>query len=90
MSRQSLRFKIAFTAGPPFQTGMTDSEIFYQWNEALPGTCINAGLAATVLGIFNVTADFATVFLPLPLIWNLHMQRKWKFQLIGIFLLSVL
>ncbi|KAF6240945.1 hypothetical protein HO173_000738 [Letharia columbiana] len=58
------------------------------WNMELPGFCLNAGLVATVLGVFNVAADFATVFMPLPLIWNLHMQRKWKIQLIGIFLLS--
>ncbi|KAL9135858.1 MAG: hypothetical protein Q9175_002947 [Cornicularia normoerica] len=58
------------------------------WNMEIPGHCLNAGLVATSLGVFNVTADFATVLMPLPLIWNLHMERKWKIQLICIFLLS--
>ena len=54
----------------------------------VPGPCLNAGLVVTILGVCNVTADLATVFIPLPLIGNLHMEGKWKIQLIGVFLLS--
>ena len=49
---------------------------------------MNAGIVATVFGAFNVIGDFATIIIPLPLIWSLHMERKWKIQLVGIFLLS--
>ena len=58
------------------------------WNPGLPGTCINASVAAIVMGGINAVMDFIVVFLPVPLICKLHMQRRWKFQILGIMLLS--
>ena len=54
----------------------------------VPGSCLNAALLATTLGVFNMITDFATVLIPLPIILNLHMEQRWKLQLTGIFLLS--
>ena len=86
MSRKLLLLRVASQLGTLLQHALTP--LFFKWKPEIPGHCLNAGLVATVLGAFNVVADFATVFMPLPMIWNLHMQRKWKMQLIGIFLLS--
>ncbi|KAL8784407.1 MAG: hypothetical protein Q9195_009052 [Heterodermia aff. obscurata] len=58
------------------------------WDPATPGTCLNTFVAATSPAAINVVADFATVFLPLPLIWGLQMQWRRKVQLIGIFMLG--
>ncbi|CAF9919147.1 MAG: hypothetical protein ALECFALPRED_000982 [Alectoria fallacina] len=58
------------------------------WNPATPGTCLNTFVAATSPAAVNVVADFATVFLPMPLIWGMHMQWKRKVQLLGIFMLG--
>ena len=58
------------------------------WDPATPGTCLNTFVAATSPAAINVVADFATVFLPLPLIWGMQMQWRRKVQLIGIFLLG--
>ncbi|MCJ1450945.1 hypothetical protein MMC28_001279 [Mycoblastus sanguinarius] len=58
------------------------------WDMRVRGTCVNSDLAAIVPGVINVIADFVTVFLPIPLIWSLHMEKKWRIQLVGIFLLS--
>ena len=58
------------------------------WDPATPGTCLNTFVAATSPAAINVVADFATVFLPLPLIWGMRMQWRRKIQLIGIFMLG--
>ncbi len=58
------------------------------WNLEMPGTCLNPTVAATIPAALNVAADFMTVIMPMPLIWNMHMQRRWRIQLIGIFMLG--
>lgn len=58
------------------------------WDLEVEGSCVNILLAACIPGSINVVSDVITVLLPLPLIWNLHMERNRKIQLVGIFLLS--
>jgi hypothetical protein len=58
------------------------------WDPATPGTCLNTLVAATSPAVINVVADIATVFLPMPLIWNMQLQWKRKVQLLGIFMLG--
>ena len=58
------------------------------WDPATPGTCLNTYIAATTPAAINVVADFATVFLPMPLIWGMHITWKRKLQLLGIFMLG--
>ena len=58
------------------------------WDPEVPGSCVEILLAAPIPGAINVACDVFTVLLPLPLIWNLHMERNRKTQLVGIFLLS--
>ena len=60
------------------------------WDPETPGTCLNTFVAATSPAAVNVVADFATVFLPMPLIWGMHLQWRRKIQLIGIFMLGAL
>ena len=58
------------------------------WEPTVAGFCVNGPLAAIIPGAINVATDFVIVLLPIPLIYKLHMQRRWKTQIIGIFLLS--
>lgn len=58
------------------------------WDPATPGTCLDTFVAASTPAAINVVADFATVFLPMPLIWGLQMQWRRKVQLLGIFMLG--
>ena len=58
------------------------------WDAKVEGSCVNTLLAVSIPGSINVVSDVVTVLLPLPLIWNLHMERNRKIQLVGIFLLS--
>ncbi|CAD6572261.1 MAG: hypothetical protein ASARMPRED_005213 [Alectoria sarmentosa] len=58
------------------------------WDLDVEGSCVNILLAACIPASINVVSDVVTFLLPLPLIWNLHMERNRKIQLLGIFLLS--
>lgn len=58
------------------------------WDMEVPGTSVNTTLAATIPGAINTAIDYIIVFLPMPLVWGLHMQRRWRVQIVGIFVLS--
>lgn len=60
------------------------------WEPATPGTCLDTFVAATTPAAINVVADFATVFLPMPLIWGMQLEWKRKVQITGIFMLGSL
>lgn len=73
----------------------TDSEtcvectpVHKAWDLDVEGSCVNILLAACIPASINVVSDVVTFLLPLPLIWNLHLERNRKVQLLGIFLLS--
>ena len=58
------------------------------WDMHVKGTCVNLALGGVIIGIINVIMDFVTLVLPVRMVWTLRMKKKWKFQLIGIFLLG--
>ena len=58
------------------------------WNFNIEGTCVDLALGGIIVGSINVATDFVTLFLPMPLVWSLNIQMKWKVQLVGIFLLG--
>lgn len=58
------------------------------WDLNIEGSCVNILLAACIPGSINVISDVVTFLLPVPLIWNLHMEQNRKIQVVGIFLLS--
>ena len=58
------------------------------WDVEVPGSCVNILLAACIPGSINVITDLVVVLVPVPMIWNLHMDTIRKIQLVGIFLLS--
>ena len=58
------------------------------WNPLVTGFCINVNLAAIIFGSINVVIDIVLLVLPIPLVWQLKIQMKWRLQLIGIFLLG--
>ena len=64
------------------------SPVQRQWNRALPGTCINDRLSFVANGIFNIVIDFATLLLPMPVIWKLHRSWQDRIALMAIFALG--
>ena len=58
------------------------------WDVNVRGTCVDLALGGIIVGSVNVATDFVTLFLPMPMVWGLNIELKWKIQLVGIFLLG--
>ena len=58
------------------------------WDTEVKGSCVPVHLAAVIPAAINVVTDVITVLIPVPIVWNLQMERNRKLQLVGIFLLS--
>ncbi len=60
------------------------------WDPAIyvKAKCIRLNLEWVIMASLNVVTDVVTLFLPLPLLWRLQIDKERKFQLIGIFLLG--
>ena len=55
---------------------------------SVQGTCVNLALVGIVIGAVNVAIDVATLMLPVHAVWHLQIEKRWKIQIIGIFLLG--
>ena len=55
------------------------------WDVTVKATCIKINVMYEIMAGFNVLTDFVLLLAPLPSLWNLHMQKVMKWQLIGIF-----
>ncbi|KAI4137581.1 MAG: hypothetical protein LQ341_005091, partial [Variospora aurantia] len=57
-----------------------------------PGTRCNIRVpdVTTIHGFCNVITDFALLFMPVPMVWNLHVGTKKKFGLAAVFATGVL
>ncbi len=60
------------------------------WDEEVEGSCINRNAFYTASAIINVCGDVAVLFLPIPVVWNLHTSRNKKWSLSFLFLLGAL
>lgn len=60
------------------------------WDPAIHvrAKCSKLNLEWVIMASFNVITDVLTLFLPLPLLWRLQIDKERKYQLIGIFLLG--
>ena len=61
-----------------------------QWDRTIEGSCVNDRLSFVSNGIFNILIDFATLLLPMPVIWKLHRSWQDRIALMGIFALGSL
>ncbi|KAL8952372.1 MAG: hypothetical protein Q9222_001708 [Ikaeria aurantiellina] len=52
------------------------------------GTCVDLSTLLLVTAITNIVTDVAILVLPMPVVWNLHIQRSQKVAVTGIFLLG--
>ncbi|KAJ5926291.1 hypothetical protein N7516_008064 [Penicillium verrucosum] len=58
------------------------------WDHSVEGTCFDAQEFIIVNQAFNVLMDFVILFLPIPMIWNLHRAWQDKLALNGVFALG--
>ncbi|MCJ1379563.1 hypothetical protein MMC17_002665 [Xylographa soralifera] len=58
----------------------------FNWDQTIPGgSCGNQVLSYIITGAFNILTDFVILCLPMRMVWNLHVPRKNKIALFGIF-----
>ncbi|KAJ4190648.1 hypothetical protein NW759_016713 [Fusarium solani] len=55
------------------------------WDDTIPGGCINRSTLHYVLAGFNIVNDITLLVAPLPFLAHLHIARKAKLVLIGVF-----
>ncbi|KAJ5248960.1 hypothetical protein N7468_000411 [Penicillium chermesinum] len=60
------------------------------WNTALPGSCLNLVAFSYFTNITNLVTDIWIFLLPLPVIFSLHVTRKRKFEVAGVFTIGIL
>lgn len=58
------------------------------WEIHTGGHCLNVGLAATILAVFNALTDIVILVIPIPVLWKMQMEMKLKLQIIAVFLLG--
>lgn len=58
------------------------------WTLSEPARCVNLNMFFTLSGIPNILANIAIVFLPIPMIWNLEIERKDRIALFAVFSLG--
>ncbi|KAI9743889.1 MAG: hypothetical protein M1818_002623 [Claussenomyces sp. TS43310] len=64
--------------------------ISYFWDKTQPGRCLPNALITIGLtnGVLSFVGDLAILLLPLPMIWKLHINRKNKIAVSGMFMLG--
>ena len=61
------------------------------WNKSIPHAhCQSVRMAALATAISNLILDLVFLALPIPVIWNLQIEKRIKVSLTGIFLLGIL
>ncbi|KAF1365915.1 hypothetical protein EJ07DRAFT_53053, partial [Lizonia empirigonia] len=53
-------------------------------------SCMNEGTVTLICGIINCVADFATTVTPIPLILGLHMPRRQRYAVAGLFAMGLI
>ena len=60
------------------------------WKIALPANCLTQASMLEGQAIFNLVSDVTIMFLPLPIIWRLHMSLRRRLVLLGIFTIGLM
>jgi len=60
------------------------------WDQTLPGTCVNLVAFFRWNGICNLILDVLILCLPIPMVWRLSVSVRQRLELSGIFLLGAL
>lgn len=60
------------------------------WNSDVRGTCINLVAFSYFTNITNLITDIWVFLLPLPIIFRLHISRRQKLEVAGVFAIGLL
>lgn len=76
---------IIATFGGAFQC----TPVFYLWDRSIPGGyCMNFIAFAMFTAIFNIVIDVLILALPVPIVWQLHLETSKKIGVLGLFMLG--
>lgn len=64
--------------------------ISYNWDRSIHGVCGEVVLTEYASAGFNMGIDLWVVFLPLPMVWRLHMANRKKLGVTGTFALGII
>ena len=95
---ENLRFRVALYAVSVFAflcwvsiffaTLFNCTPIAYNWDKSINGSCINPqALFLSGLAI-NLFTDICIVLLPIPMVWQIQINRTEKFAVSGAFILG--
>ncbi|KAI4268066.1 MAG: hypothetical protein L6R38_007976 [Xanthoria sp. 2 TBL-2021] len=97
----SLRFRIVWYAitvwtflwgiSTFFAAAFQCSPASFYWSKytrKTQGTCMDLRVLLLVTASLNIVTDVALLILPMPVVWNLKIERSQKFAVSGIFLLG--
>lgn len=63
--------------------------IAFFYNKTTPhGKCKNQAISGTINGSLSLLGDVMILCLPIPMIWQLHVNLRRKIALVGIFMLG--
>ncbi|KAL8788355.1 MAG: hypothetical protein Q9213_001752 [Squamulea squamosa] len=63
--------------------------VAFLWDRTIPGGhCINFTALARFTNIANMVTDILILIMPIPIVWNLHLDRSKKIGVCGLFLLG--
>ncbi|KAJ9295063.1 hypothetical protein DTO271G3_6233 [Paecilomyces variotii] len=73
-----------------FTIGLLCRPVAYNWDRTIPGVCGDVIKTEYASAGFNMAIDLWVVFLPLPIVWRMHMTSRKKLGVTGAFALGVI
>ena len=62
--------------------------VYRAWSTMDKSSCLDMDTTWVVGGSLNAITDIAALCLPMPLLWQLHLTKEKRLQLMGVFLLG--
>ncbi|KAJ5516058.1 hypothetical protein N7527_007618 [Penicillium freii] len=83
-------FILCWLAAMEIGLGLECTPIERIWNSDVKGTCINLVAFSYFTNITNLVTDIWVFILPLPIIFGLHINRRQKLEVAGVFAIGLL
>ncbi|KAJ5752242.1 hypothetical protein N7520_009159 [Penicillium odoratum] len=83
-------FVVLWLAAMEIALGLQCIPIQKAWDMNVEGSCVNLVSFSYFTNITNLITDIWVFLLPLPIIFRLHVTRRRKFELAGVFAIGLL
>ncbi|KAJ5933975.1 hypothetical protein N7454_006304 [Penicillium verhagenii] len=82
-------FVVLWLAAMEIGLGLQCIPVQKAWDASIEGTCLNLVAFSYFTNITNLITDIWVFLLPLPIIFKLHVTRRRKFELAGVFAIGL-